>query len=112
MGFTKGTSGNPFGRRSRTEDQAKELILSNLIATDAGCWEWTRSLDSWGYGHIGWRRKMFKVHRLAAYFWLGIPLDTPLKILHHCDNPKCFNPCHLFVGTDADNSRDCTDKGR
>jgi hypothetical protein len=49
---------------------------------------------------------------VAAVLWMGFDLADERKVLHHCDNPKCFNPGHLYIGTDADNSRDCTDRGR
>lgn len=39
-------------------------------------------------------------------------LGKSLEACHHCDNPSCCNPEHLFVGTHADNMKDCKDKGR
>ena len=44
--------------------------------------------------------------------WRGFDLDSPVCVLHHCDNPACFNPDHLFLGTRADNNRDMKQKGR
>ena len=48
---------------------------------------------------------------LAWYFSNGTILGG-LWVLHHCDNPPCCNPSHLFLGTRLDNMRDCKDKGR
>jgi len=52
------------------------------------------------------------VHRLSAHVFKGFDLDSPLLICHSCDNPLCFNPDHLFVGTHKDNSDDMIKKGR
>jgi hypothetical protein len=51
------------------------------------------------------------VHRVAWELWRG-SVPTGLCVLHHCDNPPCFNPDHLFLGTDADNAADKYAKGR
>jgi hypothetical protein len=83
-----------------------------------GCMNWTGCVDSSGYGkiHIGsisdGTNRRVRVHRLAASIWLGFDLDSPLCVLHRCDNKLCFNPAHLFVGTVADNNADCWSKGR
>lgn len=75
------------------------------------CWEWIGSKDRYGYGHIqldGWPQL---AHRISYQLYVGeIPIG--LLICHHCDNPSCVRPDHLFLGTDADNTRDCISKGR
>jgi hypothetical protein len=52
------------------------------------------------------------VPRVAAAVYLGFDLQDELLICHHCDNPLCFNPEHLFPGTSLDNNRDMAGKGR
>lgn len=51
------------------------------------------------------------VHRLA---WERVhgPIPRGLNVLHHCDNTKCYEITHLFLGTQADNMADCKAKGR
>lgn len=83
---------------------------------DTPCWEWQGQLNPNGYGRYGafinGRQGTFNCNRLAAYVWSGFDLASPLFILHHCDNPPCFNPAHLYPGTDADNKKDMYERGR
>jgi len=52
------------------------------------------------------------VHRLAWEAFNAEPIPDGLLVLHKCDNPKCFNPQHLFLGTQKDNMWDCINKNR
>lgn len=79
-----------------------------MIYNGVPCDEWDGPRDKLGYGKLGSKL----THRLAwikAYGWP--PAATPL-VLHHCDNPPCRELAHLFLGTHADNARDCAAKGR
>lgn len=82
----------------------------------AGCWEWGGCRDKNGYGRIGTgtSRGTRYAHRVALALHLGIDeagLGEQL-VCHHCDNPPCCNPAHLFLGTNADNLGDMARKGR
>jgi HNH endonuclease len=78
-----------------------------------GCWEWTASCDSSGYGHL--RITKPKVGFIRPHRWVleqqGIDL-TGLEVLHKCDNPKCCNPDHLTAGTHSENLKDMFNKNR
>lgn len=72
-----------------------------------GCWIWTAWTSSEGYGVIGQPgglRKMY-AHRYSAALHFGM-FDQRLLVLHHCDNPPCVNPGHLYLGTKSDNGKD------
>lgn len=75
------------------------------------CWEWKRHRNEDGYGSFRFRGGMRLAHRVAWILSVGeIPDD--LGVLHHCDNPACCNPAHIFLGTQLDNMRDAKRKGR
>ena len=78
---------------------------------DGMCWEWTASRRGNRYGQFGFRGKVAYAHRMA---WTLVRGDIPngLCVLHHCDNPLCCRPDHLFLGTQADNMVDRDSKGR
>ena len=76
------------------------------------CWEWkgARRNSRGGYGLIRIGRQRY-AHRVAYEARNGA-FDVSLSVLHHCDNPPCVNPDHLYVGTHDDNMRDVKVRGR
>jgi HNH endonuclease len=79
------------------------------------CWPWVGSLDAYGYGQLTCCRdggkRMRKAHRLAYELSYGSVPDG-LSVLHTCDNRRCCNPSHLFLGTQTDNMQDRQRKRR
>jgi hypothetical protein len=97
-----------FSKVTSSEDR---LLGKRHIDPDTGCWLWTGGGIAKGYGMLQIRYRHVLAHRLAWEVWRG-PIPDGLCVLHHCDNPPCFNPDHLFLGTRADNNADKVRKGR
>lgn len=87
-----------------------DRLWSRVKEDSKGCWVWTWRTDDCGYGDIHWGRES-KAHRIAWMLVYG-EITGGLHVLHHCDNPPCCNPNHLFLGTPKDNARDKESKGR
>src|SRR5437899_6916792 len=97
----------------RTKQELRQHLLANRRITANGCWEWTGMVSKSGYGKIKWRPiGDLRVHRLAAHLWMDFDLKDGRRICHRCDNPPCFNPEHLFKGTDKENQIDSVKKHR
>jgi len=94
-------------------DKVKKRFLKRIDKQGKnGCWIWKGSLTGRaGYGAMNIDGKMIRTHRISYQLHIGI-IPKDMYILHECDNPKCCNPLHLFVGTDLDNARDKMKKGR
>lgn len=90
----------------------EERLSTRVEITDT-CWNWTGSVNNYGYGFWRGKRgtKMVLVHRFS---WEKSNGDIPegLCVLHQCDNRRCVNPDHLFLGTRRDNMLDMIAKGR
>lgn len=86
------------------------LAEDDLPDEDA-CWEWPGARDRDGYGVKTYQGRQWRVHRLAYMQATG---EDPgeLHVLHACDNPPCYRPSHLRVGTNAENVADKVERGR
>lgn len=81
------------------------------VRSENECWNWKAGLNNKSYGAYNCYGTCHQAHRVAYVICVGeIPDD--LKVLHKCDNPKCVNPKHLFLGTQAINVSDMNLKGR
>lgn len=84
---------------------------ADRVEPSDGCWEWTGGINYAGYGVAILDRKPYLAHRLSYQLNIG-PIPPEMVICHRCDNRRCCAPHHLFVGTHADNVKDCIAKGR
>lgn len=91
---------------------ALDRLMKGRHITESGCWEWTKATDTRGYGKIAFNGKLISTHRLSAHLLLAFDLDPRVSVCHRCDNPPCFNPEHLFLGSMSDNMTDASAKGR
>ena len=82
------------------------------VARRLGCWEWQAGVSTKGYGKFS----VSPGHDIGAhrfmYQLLYGPIPNGLYVCHHCDNPRCVRPDHLFLGTNSDNILDGVRKGR
>jgi hypothetical protein len=91
---------------------AEELFAHHTPNRGDGCWVWLGWIQhGGGYGYWRTNRKVVYAHRWSYEHHNG-PIPAGYLIRHTCDNPPCVNPAHLLIGTDADNRRDCTERGR
>lgn len=74
------------------------------------CIEWVGAIDKHGYGVKRFAGRTQKAHRVS--YMLSIGEIGEEMVLHSCDNRKCVNPKHLFLGNHDDNMNDMVKKGR
>ena len=113
---TQSTFLQPSPRRAGVASAYVLWWLSDSIDFEGECWAWTGHATERGYGMIDLKnyavpRSIVLVHRLVYEICVA-PIPDGLCVLHHCDNPPCCRPDHLFLGTDQDNADDKVAKGR
>lgn len=100
--------------RIRSKNVLERLWENSTGDCDDECWETTHA-DQSRAGHVRIRlddKTRMMTHRLAWEAYHAEPIPDGLIVCHRCDNPKCFNPHHLFLGTHKDNTQDMIRKGR
>ena len=95
----------------------KRFISKIKINKDTECWEWIGSLlKSGGYGQLmcceNYKLINHRTHRMSYEIYYGKLITKEMFVCHKCDNHKCVNPDHLFLGTHQDNMNDMVNKGR
>lgn len=95
---------------ARPKSDVYERFLRKTVKMENGCVEWTSTLHRDGYGKFYYEGSQAQAHRVAYRLFVADPKDS--WVLHKCDNRKCVNTDHLFLGDSIDNIRDMDKKGR
>jgi HNH endonuclease len=69
------------------------------------CWLWIAGRSGHRYGKLRWDNRIVAAHRVSYLIHYG-PIPSGKYICHHCDNPICVNPYHLYLGSALENNRD------
>jgi hypothetical protein len=89
-----------------------EFVKSKItINQETNCWDWIGSLQTSGYGQVKEAGKNWTAHRASWVAHHGAIADGK-QVLHHCDNPRCCNPEHMYLGSVQDNVNDKMRRGR
>lgn len=101
--------------RPRGNRSAADIVLSRIERRENGCWEWQGPRNNCGYGQVwvmvGNKQRGLLVHRVMWEHAHGA-IPHGLLVCHTCDNRRCCNPEHMFLGTSKDNSQDMVKKNR
>jgi hypothetical protein len=97
--------------RPRFPDYAERRFWPRVAKAGADdCWEWQGPREPAGYGRLIYQGNV-RAHRVAWFLTYG-PIPKGLAVCHHCDNPPCCNPGHLYLTTQSQNIKDRARKGR
>lgn len=104
--------GRPSLQVALTDIRIERFWAKVEKAGDDECWLWTAATNGYGYGALSIGNGInTSAHRFAWALHFG-EFDEDAWVLHHCDNPPCVNPAHLFLGDPLANVQDMDAKGR
>ncbi len=103
----KGTKHNYCKKKCKGEFLSKQTTekFYQKSKPNGECWEWTGCLNKFGYGTARYKGKVELAHRVSYIISCGEIADG-MCVCHKCDNPKCINPEHLFLGSHQENMED------
>jgi hypothetical protein len=84
-----------------------KLLEKSEITSDTLCWLWKSSKTNGGYGRTSFNGKNESLHRISAHIFFNLDLNNRhIQANHKCKNRHCWNPNHLYIGTQSDNIMD------
>lgn len=108
--------GDPLSVMFHMYDDRARFWSKVSAGSSTDCWLWSGQVNNHGYGRFqseaGGTRKRTLAHRQSLAWHLGRDLIRTEIVMHLCDTPRCVNPSHLRIGTQADNVADMRAKGR
>lgn len=96
---------------TKTQDINKRFWEKVDITDFFECWNWLANKNRRGYGDFRYLKGHISAPRMAWILTKG-NIPNGMYVCHHCDNPSCCNPAHLFLGTPQNNVQDMVNKGR
>lgn len=100
-----------MSRKRCGRNKALPFLRGAIVSTTDACIEWPYAHTMFGYGCVQFQGRQDMVHRISYLLTYG-EIPNGQFVCHKCDNPPCFNPLHLFLGTHQENIQDASIKGR
>lgn len=88
-----------------------EQRLLSKTTKSPGCWQWKGRTNNVGYGLTSVGHKVLTTHRASWMIFRG-EIPSEIFVLHKCNNKRCINPDHLYLGNQSDNMRDVVKDGK